>query len=225
MILANSFADVFRIAVHFRAIFTWRNPPRSGMCDAHWIIAVTLAVGLFALPSCQRSSTSTADVPGSANDNSSNLKRTSPSSQSEGINRCALLTDDEVQEAIGPHNPGMRDVSQLTGKSVTNNFWGFHTCQWTATTAQKIQGFPAGWFDKIELRVFDKDHASWAQTQAQGEPMKGFVEGALYDRTYGKLWFKCGHGEFCLLTADTAAGEKREGVALHLSELMQKRLQ
>lgn len=225
MILANSFADVIRIAVRFRAIFTPRNSLRSGMCDAQWIIAVTLAAGLFALPSCQRSSTSTADVPGSASDNSSNLKRMSLSSQSEGINRCALLTDDEVKEAIGPHSPGMRDVSQLTGKIVSDNVWGFHTCQWTATTAQKFEGFPAGWFDKIELRVFDKDHASWAQTQAQGEPVKGFVEGALYDRSYGKLWFKCGHGEFCLLTADTAAGEKREAVALHLAELMEKRLQ
>jgi hypothetical protein len=130
-----------------------------------------------------------------------------------------------VSDAIGPHSPGIGDLSQLTGKSVTNNFWGFHTCQWAATTAQKLEGFPTGWFDKIEVQVFDKDHASWAQTQAQGEPMTGFVEGALYDHSYGKLWFKCGHGEFCLLTADTAAGEKREAVALRLAKLMEKRLQ
>ena len=225
MMLANSFAGRIRIATPFRAILMARNPLQRRTCYARWIIAVTIAATLFALPSCQRSSTSTAEIHGSASDNSSKLKRTSSSSQSEGVNRCALLTDDEVKEAIGPHSPGMRDVSQLTGKIVTDNVWGFHTCQWTATTAQKFEGFPAGWFDKIELRVFDKDHASWAQTQAQGEPVKGFVEGALYDRSYGKLWFKCGHGEFCLLTADTAAGEKRETVALHLAEMMEKRLQ
>jgi len=225
MILANTSADVIRIAARVRAILTARSPLRSCMCNARWIIAVSLAAAIFAVPGCQRSSSLTSDEHGSDGGDSPNLKTVSPSSQSEGIDRCSLLTDDEVKEAIGPHSPGLRDVSQLSGKSVTNNLWGFHTCKWTATTAQKMEGFPAGWFDKIEVKVFDKDHASWAQNQAEGEPVKGFVEGAVYDRSYGKLWFKCGHGEFCLLTADTAAGEKREALALHLAELVEKRLQ
>jgi len=166
MILANSFADVIKIAVPFRDIFTAPSPFRSTY-QGRWVIAASLALALFA-PGYQRFSTSTAAIQGSAADNSSNLKTSSSSSQIEGVDRCALLKDDEVEDAIGPHSLGMRDLSQLTGKTVTNNLWGFHTCQWAATTAQNSQGFPAGWFDKIELRVFDKDHASWAQTQAQG---------------------------------------------------------
>ena len=141
-----------------------------------------------------------------------------------GPNACALLTDDEIRGAIGAHSPGRPNVSELTGQSVMKNMWGFQSCRWMATTAQQIQGFPNGWFDKIELKVFDKERSSTAQKEAEGEPVKALGEGAVYDATYGKLWFKCGHGQFCLVTADTANGDKRERLVHGLASLVQERL-
>src|SRR5207248_6891300 len=50
-----------------------------------------------------------------------------PASQASGPNRCALLTDDEVRDAIGPHGPGSSD-----GRNVD----GLRSCWWRGLTAQ-----------------------------------------------------------------------------------------
>lgn len=186
--------------------------------------AALLVAALCLLPGCGAGGPSRDQGQDSTGKSSLASRTQYPTGEASGPNRCALLTDDEVRDAIGPHRAGIRDVSQLTGTSVVNSRWGFHSCRWTATTAQKIQGFPNGWFDAIEVRVFDKESESWARAQAKGEPVKGFLEGALYDRSYGKLWFNCGRGQFCVVEADTAAGEKREQVARQLAQLVENRL-
>ena len=64
------------------------------------------------------------------------------STQKQGLDRCALVSDSDVQEVIGPHQPGTSDLS---------NMWGLQSCRWVATTAQKMDAYPNGWFDSIEV--------------------------------------------------------------------------
>ncbi len=125
-------------------------------------------------------------------------------------NRCTLLTDAEVREAIGAHSAGVVDIG---------NEYGLQDCRWTATTAQKD-----GWHDSIDVTVFNPERTSWARGEAHGEPVKGFVPGALYDSSYGKLWFSCGRGQFCVVKARTYSGGKREQIALQLAQIIEKRL-
>jgi hypothetical protein len=163
-------------------------------------------------------------LPGCNNAGSTPLRSQDSTVQAGGRNACALLSDDEIRGAIGAHSPGRPNVSEMTRQSVMRNMWGFQSCRWTAKTAQPMQGFPNGWFDKIELKVFDHDRVSWARKQANGEAVKGLGEGAVYDASYGRLWFNCGRGQFCMLNADTANGSTREQLARHLATLVQDRL-
>jgi len=173
--------------------------------------AVLLLAMICLLPSCSKSGPPA-------------IHAQDPLAQGHGTNACDLLTDDEIQRAISAHDSGRPNVSELTGKSVMTNMWGFQSCRWTATTAQKIQGFPNGWFDKIELKVFDKERSSAARKEAEGEPLKAFGEQARYDATNGRIWFNCGDGQFCMLNAETANGEKREQLASDLASLVRSRL-
>ena len=170
-----------------------------------------LVAALCALPSCNHSGPTPARVQ-------------DPPAQGGGRAACDLLKDDEISRAIGAHSSGRPNVSDLTGKSVMTNTWGFQSCRWTATTAQQIEGFPNGWFDKVELKVFDKERSPSARTQAEGEPLKGLSEGARYDATSGRLSFNCGRDQYCVLNADTANGDKREQLASDLATLVQERL-
>jgi hypothetical protein len=146
-----------------------------------------------------------------------------PPAQGAGRSACDLLKDDEIQRAIGSHSSGRPNVSDMTGKSVMANMWGFQSCRWTATTAQQIQGFPNGWFDKIELKVFDKERSGAARKEAEGEPVKAFEE-ERYDATNGRLGFNCGHDQYCMLSADTANGDIREQLVRGLAALVRDRL-
>jgi len=87
-----------------------------------------------------------------------------------------------------------------------------------------MEGFPNGWSDSVEIAVFEKDREAWARDQARGEAMAGFVPGALYDATYGELWFNCAHNRFCVLKAHTAVGDTREQIARSLAQLAEARL-
>jgi hypothetical protein len=140
----------------------------------------------------------------------------SPSAASKGeLDRCALLTDDEIGEAIGPHNSGSSSLS---------NEWGTQSCRWTATRAQTIEGFPDGWHDAIEVAAFDAAAVPLIRQQVRGEPMAGFVEGATYDNTYGELWFDCPHGRLCVVKVHTASSDRREQTATQLARLVESRL-
>lgn len=131
-------------------------------------------------------------------------------------NRCALLTDSEVEAAIGPHAPGTSGIE--------TNEYGLQSCRWTATATPKGPGVPEGWLDSIEVAVFDKDMDSWAREQARGEPMSGLDRAARYDATYGQLWFDCARDRFCLVKARTAVDTNRQDIARRLAALVQGRL-
>jgi hypothetical protein len=138
----------------------------------------------------------------------------SSASNSE-LDRCALLKDGEIGDAIGPHDRGSTGLS---------NEYGTQSCRWTATRAQNVEGFPNGWHDAIEVAVFDAAMNSWAREQAKGDPVAGVVPGARYDNTYGELWFDCANGRFCVVKARTASGDRREEIATKLARLVESRL-
>jgi hypothetical protein len=131
-----------------------------------------------------------------------------------GTDHCALLTDAEVTEAIGPHGGGR------TGEGE----WGNMGCRWTATTVQDVSGFPDGWRDAVEVAVFDENRTAWARDQATGSPVPGFVDGALFDESYGDLWFPCAAGRMCVVKARTASGDRRQEIALRLARLVNGRV-
>lgn len=139
-----------------------------------------------------------------------------PADHTGGLDRCALLTDDEVEMAVGGHDGG---------KTGLENTWGLGSCRWKATAAQVMEAYPDGWFDAIEVGVFDEEPVkSWARQEAEGEPVDGFVQGALYDSTWGQLWFNCAGDRFCVVFVSTASGDKREQVAVRLARLVESRL-
>lgn len=133
------------------------------------------------------------------------------------IDRCALLTDDEVAAAIGPHGGGS------TGSLERPNTWGEQGCRWTATASRTIEGL-GNWSDAIEVAVFHRNREAWAREEASGEPVEGLGEGALYDESYGDLWFGCGDGRFCAVKVRTASSENREQTARRLASLVRERV-
>ena len=175
--------------------------------------AALLVMAVCLLSGCNAGGPSPAQGQNLTGKNSSVSPAQDSAGQASGPNRCELLTDDEIRDAIGPHQVGKR-WSQLFGR--------LESCRWTATTAQQIEGHP-NWFDSIEVVVYEKNPEYWAR-QAKGDPVKGFAEGALYDRSYGDLWFNCPSGRFCVVKMNTAAGETREQIALRLARLVERRL-
>jgi hypothetical protein len=131
------------------------------------------------------------------------------------LDRCALLTDGEIEEAIGPHAPGSSSLS---------NEWGLQSCQWKATRAQPLEGYPDGWHDAIEVAAFDAIAVPLIRQQVRGDPKADFVQGATYDHMHGELWFDCPHGRLCVVKASTFSGDRREEIATQLARLVESRL-
>ena len=131
------------------------------------------------------------------------------------LDRCALLTDGEIEEAIGPHDPGSSGLS---------NEWGLQSCRWTATRAQPLEGYPDGWRDAIEVAAFDAIAVPLIRQQVRGDPKASFVAGATYDHTHGELWFDCPQGRLCVVKARTLSGDRREAIATQLARLVESRL-
>lgn len=136
-----------------------------------------------------------------------------PGAPSGKVDRCALLTSGEVQSMIGPHNGG---------KSELDNLWGLGACRWTSTSGP-MPNDPMGRPESIEVALFDEDFVeTWARGEAEGEPVQGFVDGALYDSTHGELWFDCAGDKYCAvrITSD----KDRAGMALRVARLVESRL-
>jgi hypothetical protein len=131
------------------------------------------------------------------------------------LDRCALLTDDEIKGAVGAHDGGSTGLA---------NEWGTQSCRWTATKAQPMEGFPDGWHDAIEVAVFDATAVPLVRQQIRGEPVAGVVTGATYDNTYGELWFECPGGRLCVVKARTASADGREQIATQFAKLVGSRL-
>lgn len=130
------------------------------------------------------------------------------------LDRCALLTDAEITEAIGPHD---------TGSSSLSNEWGTQSCRWTATKAQNVEGYPE-WHDAIEVAAFDAGVVPLIRQQIRGDPLAGFVPGATYDHLYGELWFDCPQGRLCVVKVRTASGDRRQQIATQLARSVERRL-
>jgi hypothetical protein len=170
------------------------------------LCALALLTGCGGRDSTDRASAPGASAPGAS---------TPGASASDDLDRCALLKDAEISEAIGPHDPGKTDIS---------NNWGTQSCRWTATRAQPMEGNPEGWHDAIEVAVFDATMTPMVRGQVTGDPVAGALPGARYDRSYGDLWFDCPGGRLCAVKARTASGDRRQEIATHLAGLVESRL-
>src|SRR5437867_3909189 len=106
-----------------------RRQSRRGRCAALLVPLATAVLSVLA--GC--GSADSAPV----QETSSSSRPPEPAGQRGRLNRCALLHDDEIQAAIGPHSPGSSEIS---------NLWGLQSCRWKATTAQKSEAYPQGWF-------------------------------------------------------------------------------
>jgi hypothetical protein len=141
--------------------------------------------------------------------------RGAPVAGSDGLDRCALLREDEISQAIGAHGPGTSDLS---------NAWGTQSCRWTATKAQPMEGNPEGWHDAIEVAVFDAPMTPMVRQQVRGDPVAGALPGATYDASFGDLWFDCPGGRLCAVKARTFSGDQRRQIATQLARLVRSRL-
>jgi hypothetical protein len=133
---------------------------------------------------------------------------------SNEFDRCALLTKDDVAKAVGPNDGGSTGVE---------NTWGTRSCRWTATRAQKIEGFPE-WHDAIEVAVFEAAEVPMIRQQVKGDPVAGVAPGATYDQSYGDVWFDCAAGRLCAVKVRTASSDGRKDTAIQLARLVHSRV-
>src|SRR5215472_17152444 len=112
---------------------------------------VFVVVALCLLPGCDRGTPSAPHGQDSQGTTTSAVS----TPDSGGPNRCGLLTDDEVRDAIGPHSAGTNDVT---------NEWGLQSCRWLTNSGQK-NATSSGW---IEVASFNREIESWAREQAKG---------------------------------------------------------
>jgi hypothetical protein len=131
------------------------------------------------------------------------------------LNRCRLLTAAELEAAIGPSDAGTTGLS---------NTWGTQSCRWTAAKAQPMQEYPDGWHDAVEVAVFDATATPMMRSQVTGDPVAGALPGAVYDNSYGDLWFDCPGKRLCVVKVRTASGDRRQETATRLAGLVASRL-
>ena len=153
-------------------------------------------------------------APGSGKATADSAVTSIPPAADAGGDRCQLLTDAEIEQAIGPHGPGHAGIP---------NEWGEQSCRWTATRSQAIDGYPNGWHDAIEAAAFNAFKSASARQMATGEPVAGFPGKAQFDKSYGQLWFECANGRMCAIGVNTNAGEHREEIATRLAHLLESR--
>ena len=128
--------------------------------------------------------------------------------------RCALLKDGEIDEAIGSHERGNNGMP---------NEWANNSCRWTAKNPPATKA-PDGWRDAVELGVFEGPMVSWAQGEARGEPIDGIAKDAKWNGTYGELWFSCAGGRVCVVKVRTAESKQRQATAIKFARLVESRL-
>jgi hypothetical protein len=108
----------------------------------------------------------------------------------DGVDRCTLLSDDEVSAAIGPHRGG-----RAGGPGVQTQY-GSASCRWVSRDAPHVF---------VELAMFGTQSAAWARDQAAGAVLPGAAAGMRYDETAAELWFECGR-RLCSLQLYTPTG-------------------
>lgn len=137
-----------------------------------------------------------------------------PSVAMAAPDRCALLKDGEIAAAIGAHQAGSVDVT---------NLWGNNSCRWVAKNAPAVKA-PEGWRDSIELGVFEGSMSSWARDKAQGTPIDGVAKNATWDRISAELWWECAGGRICVVKLRTADSKQRQEIATRFARLADSRL-
>lgn len=128
--------------------------------------------------------------------------------------RCALIKDSEIEEAIGPHESGHAGLP---------NEWGNNSCRWTAKNAPSAKA-PEGWRDAIELAVLEGTMVSWAKDHVRGEAITDAPANARWDKSFGEIWFECTGGRVCVVKVRTAASKQRKEFATKLARAMEGRL-
>lgn len=117
---------------------------------------------------------------------------------------CALLTDTEIEEAIGEHNSGEQD-------------YAYGGCVWKATDG--TLEFTPG----VHVAIMPQDqYVQLAETNTK--PATDFAPDATYAELYGELWWPCQDTQYCLVKVDLADGDEREQVALQLGEVVKGRV-
>ena len=120
----------------------------------------------------------------------------------DSIPACALLTDAEVTEALGPHGPPQRDP-------------GFGGCVWYGATNE------AGYSNKVAVAVVPS--FVYEQVAEIGEPIEGFGSGATYAEIRGELWFRCQTDKHCGIQLILPSGKDRAAEARRLGRLVKSR--
>lgn len=110
---------------------------------------------------------------------------------------CALLTESEVTQVIGPNDGGADDMA-------------FGGCRWTASSSKD------GFTESVHVAVLTADE--YEQLAEIGDPVAGFGDGATYADLHGELWFHCRGDKYCGVKARTAEGESRQGFAEQLAK-------
>jgi len=95
-------------------------------------LAGALAPTAVLLVACGGSGSAPPPIQGAADGSSRGVA--AAASRDGGPNRCGLLTDSEVQAAIGPHGPGTSGIE--------TNEYGLQSCRWAATATPKGPGVP-----------------------------------------------------------------------------------
>lgn len=175
-------------------------------------IRAVVIVGLLLLAGCGDDDDSVGSGPSGGRDDAGviddNVDAEDPAdgddddADGDDVAECALLTDDEVEEAIGPHDGGGQDF-MLGG------------CIWRATESSD-DFVPAIHVAIVPADVYD----SLAEI---GDPVDGFGDGATYAELHGELWFPCRDDQFCGLKAHIAESDEREQTALALGRLVEDR--
>jgi hypothetical protein len=142
------------------------------------------------------------------------------SDRSEDDDRCSLLTAEEVEAVIGPHDGG------LGGLEGGNAIYGASACVWTSTNRQESEDLPLGYaYDAVEVAVLEGQMYDFAlaNNEVEGDPVAGLVDGAVFDSTAGELWFECGTERLCFVGINTTDSDGRQQAALELGRLVLER--
>jgi hypothetical protein len=149
---------------------------------------------------------------------------------SDGVDRCSLLTTEEVEEWIGPHVggcPARNPRPQICGEAPTYSYGHPLGCSWivkgspTATLAER---------DGIHVVVYPPEAVEEGREDMESShggdavAVEG-LENAFYAENYGRLWFDCGGRYFCVVDGSIPNnGPRARSVAEGVARLVDERL-
>jgi hypothetical protein len=121
----------------------------------------------------------------------------------DGIAECSLLTEAELTEAIGPHDPPIRDPM-------------FGGCAWAGPAIAGGQ--------RATVNIAVLPAMAFEQLAEIGAPVEGFGPGATYSQRHGQLWFPCKGDMYCGVRSNIDPVERRARVIRQLALLVKSRV-